>query len=117
MGERRLDMSYRIEALDSVPTCRELTAFSVTRPVPELANCRGPASQTRLRRSIASGRLMSQESVEIVRRFLIVVDVDEALTYADPGIVWNPIEELPTQGHDAVRESLLAGRANGTTTR
>jgi ketosteroid isomerase-like protein len=49
---------------------------------------------------------MSQENVEIVRRFLVVVDVDEALTYADPGIVWNPIEELPTQGHDAVRESL-----------
>jgi ketosteroid isomerase-like protein len=49
---------------------------------------------------------MSQENVEIVRRFLIVDDVDEALTYADPGIVWNPIEELQTQGHDAVRESL-----------
>jgi ketosteroid isomerase-like protein len=48
---------------------------------------------------------MSQENVEIVRRFL-VVDVDEALTYADPGIVWNPIEESPTQGHDAVRASL-----------
>ena len=53
---------------------------------------------------------MSQENVEIVRRFLIVVDVDEALTYADPGIVWNPIEELPTQGHDAVRESLARCR-------
>jgi ketosteroid isomerase-like protein len=49
---------------------------------------------------------MSQENVEIVRRFLIVVDVDEALTYADPGIVWNPIEELPTEGHGAVRASL-----------
>jgi ketosteroid isomerase-like protein len=48
---------------------------------------------------------MSQENVEIVRRFL-AVDVDEALTYADPGIVWNPIEESPTQGHDAVRASL-----------
>jgi ketosteroid isomerase-like protein len=48
---------------------------------------------------------MSQENVEIVRRFL-VVDVDEALTLADPGIVWNPIEESPTQGHDAVRASL-----------
>jgi ketosteroid isomerase-like protein len=48
---------------------------------------------------------MSQENVEIVRRFL-VVDVDEALTYADPGIVWNPIEESSTQGHDAVRASL-----------
>ena len=43
--------------------------------------------------------------MEIVRRFLLV-DVDEALMYADPGIVWNPIEESPTQGHDAVRASL-----------
>jgi uncharacterized protein len=47
---------------------------------------------------------MSQ-NVEIVRRFL-AFDIDEALTYADPGIVWNPIEESPTQGHDAVRASL-----------
>jgi ketosteroid isomerase-like protein len=53
---------------------------------------------------------MSQQSVEIVRRFLCV-DVDEALTYADPGIVWNPIEELPTQGHDAVRASLARWKA------
>jgi ketosteroid isomerase-like protein len=53
---------------------------------------------------------MSHENVEIVRRFLIV-DVDEALTYADPGIVWNPIEELPTQGHDAVRASLARWKA------
>jgi ketosteroid isomerase-like protein len=47
---------------------------------------------------------MSQ-NVEIVRRFL-AFDVEEALTYADPDIVWNPIEESPTQGHDAVRASL-----------
>jgi ketosteroid isomerase-like protein len=47
---------------------------------------------------------MSQENVEIVRRFL-VGDFDEALTYADPGIVWNPGEESSTQGHDAVRAS------------
>jgi ketosteroid isomerase-like protein len=47
---------------------------------------------------------MSQENVEIVRRFL-VVDLDEALIYADPGIVWNPVEELSAQGHDAVRAS------------
>jgi ketosteroid isomerase-like protein len=53
---------------------------------------------------------MSLESVEIVRRFLIA-DVDEAMTYADPGIVWNPIEELPTQGHDAVRASLERWKA------
>ena len=43
--------------------------------------------------------------MEIVRRFL-VVDVDEALAYADPGIVWNPTSEASTQGHDAVRASL-----------
>ena len=60
--------------------------------------------------AIAPGRLrdtrepMSQENVEIVRRFL-AVGVEEALAYADPGIVWNPIEESPTRGHDAVRAS------------
>jgi ketosteroid isomerase-like protein len=53
---------------------------------------------------------MSQQNVEIVRRFL-KVDVDEALTYADPGIVWNPIEELATHGHDAVRASLARWKA------
>jgi ketosteroid isomerase-like protein len=53
---------------------------------------------------------MSQESVEIVRRFLLG-DVDEALAYADPEIVWNPIEELPTQGHGAVRASLARWKA------
>ena len=53
---------------------------------------------------------MSKENVEIVRRFLSG-DVDEALPYADPGIVWNPIEELPTQGHDAVRASLAHWKA------
>ena len=54
---------------------------------------------------------MSQENVEIVRRFLIIEDVDEALTHADPGIVWNPIEELPTEGHGAVRASLARWKA------
>ena len=53
---------------------------------------------------------MSEETVEIVRRFLIA-DVDEAMTFADPDIVWNPIEELPTQGHDAVRASLARWKA------
>jgi ketosteroid isomerase-like protein len=48
---------------------------------------------------------MSQENVEIVRRFLVVDDFDEALTYADPDIVWNPVEESSAQGHDAVRAS------------
>ena len=50
------------------------------------------------------------QNVEIVRRFLSA-EVDEALPYADPGIVWNPIEELPTQGHDAVRASLAHWKA------
>jgi hypothetical protein len=49
---------------------------------------------------------MSQENVEIVRRFLLV-EVDEALTLADPDIVWNPAEESATRGHDAVRASLV----------
>jgi ketosteroid isomerase-like protein len=53
---------------------------------------------------------MSQKNVEIVRRFLSG-EVDEALPYADPGIVWNPVEELPTQGHDAVRASLAHWKA------
>jgi ketosteroid isomerase-like protein len=53
---------------------------------------------------------MSEENVEIVRRFLCV-GVDEALTYAAPEIVWNPIEELPTQGHGAVRASLARWKA------
>jgi ketosteroid isomerase-like protein len=53
---------------------------------------------------------MSEESVEIVRRFL-EGDVDEALALADPDIVWNPIEELPTQGHDEVRESFARWKA------
>ena len=48
---------------------------------------------------------MSQENVEIVRRFLVVEDYDEALTYADPDIVWNPVEESSAQGHDAGRAS------------
>jgi ketosteroid isomerase-like protein len=48
---------------------------------------------------------MSPENVEIVRRFP-AAPVDEALAYADLGIVWNPIEESPAEGHEAVRASL-----------
>ena len=48
--------------------------------------------------------------MEIVRRFLRA-GVDEAMPYADPAIVWNPIEELPTQGHEAVRASLADWKA------
>jgi ketosteroid isomerase-like protein len=47
---------------------------------------------------------MSQENIEIVRRFL-GVDLDESLAYVDPGIVWNPVEESSAQGPEAVRAS------------
>jgi ketosteroid isomerase-like protein len=47
---------------------------------------------------------MSQENVEIVRRFL-VVDLDELLAYVDRDIVWNPVEESSAQGPEAVRAS------------
>ncbi len=49
---------------------------------------------------------MSEQNVEIVRRFL-AAEMDEALAWADPGIVWNPIEESPEQGHEAVRASAV----------
>jgi ketosteroid isomerase-like protein len=49
---------------------------------------------------------MSEQNVEIVRRFL-AAEMEEALALADPGIVWNPIEESPEQGHDAVRASAV----------
>jgi len=49
---------------------------------------------------------LSHENVEVVRRFLLV-EVDEALTFADPDIVWNPAEESAARGHDAVRASLV----------
>jgi ketosteroid isomerase-like protein len=47
---------------------------------------------------------MSKENVEIVRSFF-VADLDEALAYVDPSIVWNPVEESSTQGPEAVRAS------------
>ena len=37
-----LEMTYRVEALKAVPTCWELTAFRVTRPVPQLGNFAAP---------------------------------------------------------------------------
>ena len=49
---------------------------------------------------------MSEDNVEVVRRFLDL-EVDAALAYADPGIVWNPTEEAAAEGHDAVRASLV----------
>jgi ketosteroid isomerase-like protein len=56
-------------------------------------------------KDVDTGGAMSQENVEIVRRFLVVDDFDEALRCVDPDIVWNPVEESATQGHDAVRAS------------
>ena len=52
---------------------------------------------------------MSEENVEIVRKAVEAYargDLDAALTNADPGIVWNPVEEAATQGHDAIRANL-----------
>jgi len=48
---------------------------------------------------------MSQENVEIVRRF-VESDLDEGWTDADPDIVWNPLEGPQVQGPDAASASL-----------
>ena len=48
---------------------------------------------------------MSQENVEIVRRF-VVSSLDEGWADVDPNIVWNPVEEPQVQGSDAARASL-----------
>ena len=58
---------------------------------------------------------MSQENVEIVRRFLSA-DVDEALPYADLDIVWNPIEELPRRDTMRFGRACRIGKPTGTTT-
>jgi ketosteroid isomerase-like protein len=47
---------------------------------------------------------MSSENVEIVRSFLLG-EFDQVLAHVDAGIVWNPVEEAPTQGPEAVRAS------------
>lgn len=52
---------------------------------------------------------MSRQNVEIVGRIFEAFgrgDVEGALTYADPDIVWNPAEEAPTHGRDAARASI-----------
>ena len=48
---------------------------------------------------------MSLENLTIVRRF-VVGDLEKALVYAAPDIVWNPVEEASARGHDAVRASV-----------
>jgi ketosteroid isomerase-like protein len=47
---------------------------------------------------------MSQENVELVRRF--VLSEPDDLSDAHPDIVWNPVDEEASQGHDAVRAAL-----------
>ena len=52
---------------------------------------------------------MSQENVEIVRRSFEAYrhgDLEVALADAHPEIVWNPAEEAPMRGLDAVRTYL-----------
>ena len=53
---------------------------------------------------------MSQENVELVRRFA-VAEIDEGWADADPDIVWNPIDEAPAQGIDAAMASLARWEA------
>jgi ketosteroid isomerase-like protein len=52
---------------------------------------------------------MSQENVDVVRRSVEAYargDVIAALADAHPEIAWNPFEEIPTRGLDAVRAHL-----------
>jgi ketosteroid isomerase-like protein len=50
---------------------------------------------------------MSQENVEIVRRFVFSVFSDrESMEEAHPDIVWSPVEASASQGHDALRATL-----------
>jgi uncharacterized protein len=58
---------------------------------------------------------MSEENVKVVRRIFeayVAGDPEKTLADADPEIVWNPVEETPTQGHDAVREYLRRWEAD-----
>jgi len=47
---------------------------------------------------------MSSANVEIVRTF-VLGEFPDVLEFVDPDIVWNPVEESPTRGHEAVRAS------------
>ena len=49
------------------------------------------------------------ENVEIARKGVEAYargDLDTALASVDPDIIWNPVEEAATQGHDAIRANL-----------
>ena len=47
---------------------------------------------------------MSQENVEIVRRF-VLSDLDD-MSDAHPDIVWSPVDEKASHGHEGVQASL-----------
>jgi ketosteroid isomerase-like protein len=50
---------------------------------------------------------MSEENVETMRRlFAAYRGGEEVVELLDPGVVWNPAEELPMRGIDAVRAYL-----------
>jgi ketosteroid isomerase-like protein len=52
---------------------------------------------------------MPKENAEIVRKAVeayVRGDLDTALTNADPGIVWNPVEEAASQGQAAIRANV-----------
>jgi|SRR3954449_4231617 len=53
---------------------------------------------------------MSQANVELVRRF-VVAEIDEGWDDADPGIVWNPVDEESVQGIDAAIASMARWEA------
>ncbi len=58
---------------------------------------------------------MSEPNVEIVRRLFeayVAGDDEKAVAETDPEFVWNPVEEAPSQGHDAVRESIRRWEAD-----
>ena len=60
-------------------------------------------------------RGISERNVEIVRTAFEAYmrgDLDEALSYADPEIIWNPVEEAPGEGPDAMRANLARWESN-----
>jgi ketosteroid isomerase-like protein len=52
---------------------------------------------------------MSQENVEIVRKFVVEFMIDghdEGLTYLDADVVWNPVEASLTRGVDGFEATM-----------
>ena len=63
---------------------------------------------------------MSQENVEIVRKWVVdlFVDPDPAnMSDVDPDMVWNPVTRRRRRGMTAFGRPWRAGRASGTSTR